>query len=277
VTGSIAQSARPLRPLLAALVAAATLVCTDAGGALAEPRSRTEPRNAKPASKPAAQGPSTAGEQQIVAATPWKKFCPKEVGSEAGVVCMTSAELQLGNGQLIRATLIERDGTERRILRFNLPRGAHWNLGVRVVVDQGRVFPAGSVRCPPSGCMADVETGAELLAGLRGGRTLTLQSVTATGQVLRFPISLANLPAVLDGPPGDQSTAEDAQRRKLEDELNRRAEDMRRTLQPVSTGAVPTPPAAGGNALQEQLEKRAEELRRKLQNQPAQPPDQVRR
>jgi invasion protein IalB len=243
----------PLREVLVAIVASApAFVVTPAVQAQDSGRGQTAPR-------------SRAGSDQPPVATPWTKFCAKGEDSAAAPVCMTFSEATFANGQSARVTLIEREGQQRRIMRAVLPGNMNFALGARAVIDQGQAFTASSFRCQPSACTAEFNVTPEMLARLEGGRMLSLQSVTPGGQAVRFPMPLADFAGVRARPPNDPRSLEAEQQRKLQDELQRRAEDMRRNLQ--------QPP----DKLQEELEKRADELRRRMERFPTQMPDSVRR
>jgi invasion protein IalB len=205
------------------------------------------------------------GGEPAVTASPWTKFCAKDEDAAATTpVCMTFSESRLANGQSARVTLIEREGQQRRIMRVVLPGDMNLALGARAVVDQGKAFTAASFRCQPSACTAEFNVTADMLARLEGGRQLLLQSVTPGGQPVRFPVPLADFASVHAGPPNDQKAIEELQQKKLQDELHRRAEDMRKNLK--------QPP----DKLQEELERRADELRRRMERFPVQLPDAVR-
>jgi len=185
---------------------------------------------------------------------------------------MTFSEAKLANGQSARVTLIEREGQQRRVMRVVLPGDMNLALGARVVVDQGKTFTANSFRCQPSACTAEFNVTSDMLARLEGGRVLSLQSVTPGGQPVRFPVPLTDFASVHTGPPNDTRALEVQQQKKLQDELSRRAEDMRKNLQqPADTDSSQAPPG-----LQEELAKRAEEMRRRIERVPTQMPDNSR-
>jgi len=256
-----------LREALVAIVAAAAAF--DAPPALAQDAGRGS--NAPRARTGGAAEPA-------VAASPWTKFCAKDEDSAATPVCMTFSEAKLANGQSARVTMIERDGQQRRIMRVVLPGDLNLALGARAVVDQGKAFTAASFRCQPSSCTAEFNVTSEMLARLEGGRVLSLQSVTPGGQPVRFPVPLTDFASVHTGPPNDTKAMEAQQQKKLQDELRRRAEDMRKNLQqpgdspqqPVDTNSQAPP------GLQEELARRAEEMRRRIERSPVQLPDNAR-
>ena len=190
--------------------------------------------------------------------------------SAATPVCMTFSEAKLANGQAARVTLIEREGQQRRVMRAVLPGDMNLALGARAVVDQGKAFTAASFRCQASACTAEFNVTSEMLARLEGGKLLSLQSVTPGGQPVRFPVPLTDFASVHAGPPNDTRALEVQQEKKLQDELHRRAEDMRKNLQqPVDNPQSPP-------GLQEELARRAEEMRRRIERFPTQPPNNAR-
>src|SRR5262249_3373173 len=158
-----------------------------------------------------------------VTASPWTKFCAKDEDSATAVpVCMTYSEARLANGQSARVTLIEREGLQRRIMRVALPGDLNLALGVRAMIDQSKSFTASSFRCQTSACTAEFNVTPDFLARLEGGRVVTLQSVTPTGQAVRFPVPLTDFATVHAGPPNDPRAVEAQQLKKLQDELQRR-------------------------------------------------------
>jgi len=239
-----------LREVLVAIVASApAFVVTPAVHAQDSGRGQNASR-----SRPGTEPPPVA--------TAWTKFCARDEDSAASVpVCMTFSEATLANGQSARVTLIEREGQQRRVMRAVLPGDMNLALGARAVIDQGKAFTASSFRCQPSACTAEFSVTPEMLARLEGGRMLSLQSVTPGGQAVRFPVPLADFAGVRARPPNDARALEEQQQKKLQDELKRRAEDMRKNLQ--------QPP----DNLQQELEKRADEMRRRMERLPTQFPD----
>ena len=223
------------------------------------------PAAAQDASRGQIASRSRAATEQSPVATPWTKFCAKDEDSAGSMpICMMFSEATLANGHSARVTLIEREGQQRRIMRAVLPGDMNLALGARAVVDQGKAFTASSFRCQPSACTAEFNVTPDMLGRLESGRMLSLQSVTPGGQAVRFPVPLADFAGVRARPPNDARALEEQQQKKLQDELQRRAEDMRKNLQ--------QPP----DKLQEELEKRADEMRRRMERFPTQFPDSAR-
>jgi len=173
-------------------------------------------------------------------------------------------EMELKNGRVVRASVIDQEGEQRKILRVTIPREIHPSLGARATIDQGRSFGAGSLRCLSNGCLADFPLGSEILARLKSGRMLIFQSVNASGQAIRYSFPLAGFSGAHEGVASNEKVLEEQKKKKkLEEELQRRAEDLRKNLQNKP-----------GN-LQNELEKRAVRMRMNLHNRPAEMPDKV--
>jgi hypothetical protein len=94
--------------------------------------------------------------------------------------------------------------------------------------------------------MSDYEATPELLANMKKGQNLVVQAINANGAPLTLPLPLAEFAKAYDGPPTDPKVFEENQK-KLQEELQKRAEEARKRLEanPPAGGAPATPaPAA---------------------------------
>src|SRR4051812_25142461 len=268
--------AAPVRPrgrvsaLLAATALSAAILVSGAqaqtpapapGAPAAAPKAKAAPKAAPkapaapaptaqaPAQPPAAAGaPPAAGGQpadqqvQLIYA-PWTKFCIK--GQEAGAkqVCFTGKDGRIESGQpVIAAVIIEPEGEPKKILRVTLPLGMQLVHGTRVIVDANAPAQSPYVICFQNGCMSDYEATPETIAALKKGQTLVVQAINSNGAPLTLPLPLANeFAKAYDGPPTDPKVFEENQK-KLQDELQKRAEDARKKLE--QQGGAPANPAA---------------------------------
>jgi invasion protein IalB len=236
----------------------------------AHPKSETETQQAPPAAaEPPAQAQQTApapaapgqpgqaqnGQQQVqLIYSPWTKFCLKGQPGQppdpnAKQVCFTGKDARVESGQPVAAAvLIEPEGQERKILRVTLPLGMQLVHGTRVIVDQNQPMTAPYVICFTNGCMADYEANADMIGKLKKGQGLVLQAINATGQPISLVMPLGDFAKAYDGPPTDPKVFEE-QQRKLQEELQRRADEARKKLEtqqgaPQSSAPLPaTPPA----------------------------------
>jgi invasion protein IalB len=247
----VCEPARPVaRALAYGLVTA--LVCAWVGsGALAQnppapgqPKAKT-PAKAPPSTKGAPTPPaapaeqSQQGEPQLVF-SPWTKFCLKGQEANAKQVCFTGKDGRVESGMpVVAAVIIEPDGDPKKVLRVTLPLGMSIQPGTRVIVDQGQPMTGPFVICFQNGCMADYEASGELITKMKRGNGLVVQGINGAGQPISLVLPLGDFQKAYDGPPTDPKEFE-AQQKKLQDELQKRAEDARRRLEGPGTAAAPT-------------------------------------
>ncbi len=230
----------PVRPAARALaIAAATAVlCAAIGsGASAQtPKSQPKSKGPAPKSAPAAaahgqpQQPANGGLQLVY--SPWTKLCQKGKEANAKQICFTGKEGRLEDGRpIVSAMIVEQEGEARKILRVMAPIGVVLQPGSRVIVDEGQPMNGPYLMCQPTGCFSDYEASGELIAKLKKGSGLFIQAIQANnGQPLTLGIPLADFAKAYDGPSIDPKHWEE-QQKKLQEELNRRAEEARKKLE----------------------------------------------
>jgi invasion protein IalB len=269
--------ARPVGRTLAAtsktigLIAALTVGLALAGTSLtraqepapAAPAAKPKPLARKPAPKPpAAQAaPAAPGAQQAqppaaapgqaqaeqppqLIFSPWTKFCLKGQGQNqaqqdpnAKQVCFTGKDARIESGMpVVAAVLIEPEGEPKKVLRVTLPLGMLLVHGTRVIVDQNQPMTAPFVVCFTNGCMADYEATPDMIAKMKKGQGLAVQAFNAGGQPISLVLPLADFAKAYDGPPTDPKVFE-AQQNKLQEELQKRADEARKKLESQQGGA----------------------------------------
>ena len=279
-----AAPARPASRTLAAIVktttagvfAAAVALATSsalaqqpAAPAPAAPAAKPAPAK-KPPAKPAAPAPAAPaapapeaqqqapaqGEQQQqvqLIYSPWTKFCLKGQNNDpnAKQVCFTGKDARIESGMpVVAAVLIEPEADPKKILRVTLPLGMQLVHGTRVIVDQNQPMTAPYVICFTNGCMADYDASGDLIGKMKKGQGLVIQAINSTGQPISLVLPLADFGKAYDGPPTDPKVFEE-QQKKLQEELQRRADEARKKLesqqgQPQSSNAPPASPQASG-------------------------------
>ncbi len=250
---AIAASFRNATGLATVAALAATL--TVAGASLALAQNAPAPAPAAPAAKPkppaakkpaapaapapAAQAPAPAqapgGDQQQQAQliySPWTKFCLKNNNDpNAKQVCFTGKDARIESGMpVVAAVLIEPDGEPKKILRVTLPLGMQLVHGTRVILDQNQPLTAPYVICFTNGCMADYDATADMIDKMKKGQGLAIQAINSTGQPISLVLPLNDFGKAYDGPPTDPKVFEE-QQKKLQDELQRRADEARKKLE----------------------------------------------
>jgi invasion protein IalB len=222
-----------------------------APAAQAAPPPPADPQQAPGA--PAGQGQAQNGQQQVqLIFSPWTKFCLKGQPGQpqdpnAKEVCFTGKDARVESGQPVAAAvLIEPQGADKRLLRVTLPLGMQLAHGTRLIVDQNQPMTAPYVICFTNGCMADYDASPDLIGKMKKGQGLVIQAINATGQPISLVMPLNDFAKAYDGPPTDPKEFEAAQR-KLQEELQRRADEARKKLEQqggAPTSAV-TPPNGG--------------------------------
>src|SRR6476660_2243332 len=203
---------------------------------------------APPAGAPPAAGAQPADQVQLIYA-PWTKFCLKGQDAGAKQVCFTGKDGRIESGQpVIAAVIIEPEGEPKKILRVTLPLGMQLVHGTRIIVDNNPPQQAPYVICFQNGCMSDYEVTPELLANLKKGQALVVQAINSNGAPLTLPLPLqeketgSSFAKAYDGPATDPKVFEENQK-KLQEELQKRAEEARAKLQQAQKAA----PAAQAN------------------------------
>lgn len=233
--------ARPAARTLATLTAASLMALLASGSAFAQqqPAAKQKPAAQKPAAQgqkpaaPAGQQPAQAqqGEQPQLIYSPWTKFCLKGQEANAKQVCFTGKDARLESGMpVVAAVLIEPEGDPKKVLRVTLPLGMQIVHGTRIIVDQGQPAQGPYVICFTNGCMADYEASADLISRLKKGQQLAVQAINSNGQPISLNLPLNDFAKAYDGPPTDPKVFEE-QQKKLQDELQRRANEARQKLQ----------------------------------------------
>jgi len=245
----VSATARPARRSLVTTIAALSLAAASAAHAQAPapatPKPAPKPPAAapKPAQKPA-QAPAPQPAPQAQAPAPempqliysqWAKFCGKGQEANAKQVCFTGKDARTEAGvPVVAAALIEPDGEPKKIFRITLPSPLQLRFGTRLIIDQQQPLEAPFFTCFSNGCMADYEGNPDVIAKIKKGQMLTIQAINLAGNAISFPLPLTDFAKANEGPPTDPKVFEE-QQKKLQDELQKRAED-------ASTGK----PATGG-------------------------------
>jgi len=207
-------------------------------------KGQQRPAQAAPA---APQDPQAAQgqEQPQLIYSPWTKFCLKGQEANAKQVCFTGKDGRVESGMpVVAAVIIEPEGETKKILRVTLPLGMSLAPGTRVIVDQNQPMTSPYVICFTNGCMADYEATPDLITKMKKGQGLIVQGINGAGQPITLGMPLSDFASAFDGPPTDPKVFEE-QQKKLQDELQKRADEARKKLegQGGAPGAAANPAA----------------------------------
>jgi invasion protein IalB len=251
----VSAPARPVSRTLATLAAAALAICAASPVIAQQQQPAPKPAApAKPAPKPQAkpaqpaqqQGQAAAPQQDVqLIYSPWTKFCGKAQDANAKQICFTGKDARIESGMpVVAAVIIEPEGDPKKILRVTLPLGMQLQPGTRVIVDTGQPATGPYVICFANGCMADYEASPDMIGKLKKGQQLVVQAINASGQPVSLTLPLQDFAKAYDGPPMDPKVFEE-QQKKLQEELQRRANEARQKLESQQGGQ-----AAAGQAQQ---------------------------
>lgn len=201
-----------------------------------------------PTQTPAAQTPAAQNGPQIVtlksepSQAEWTKVCGKDQASGTDI-CYTTRDFVSDQGQPVLAAAVydmknPQQKQEVRVVRFLLPLGLLLQPGIRFSVD-GQAATAGRFAvCFPNGCFAEVGgVDAGVIAALKKGTTLNVSVQNQTQREVTFSVPLAGFGKAFDGPAMDPKVLEE-QQKKLQSELEKRSEEMRKKLE-AQQGAAP--------------------------------------
>jgi invasion protein IalB len=235
-------SARTLKS--AALLSLSTLM---ASSAFAQ---QAQQRPAAPAAQPAAQAapssvvPLKADPNQ----TEWTKVCGRDPASQAET-CYTTRDFVAENNQPVLAVAVYESKVQNkpvRQVRYLLPLTFLLTPGVRTSIDGGQAVAGKYTICVQNGCFAEFIAADAVFAKLKSGKTLAIQVQNQAAVELSFTLPLDGFAKAFDGAPMDPRVLEE-QQKKLQEELQRRSDEMRKQMQggaPDATAPAAPAPAA---------------------------------
>ncbi len=95
--------------------------------------------------------------------------------------------------------------------------------------------------CFPVGCQSDYPVTEDMIKQMKKGKTLTLQAINMQNAPISLPLPLTDFAKAYDGPATDPKVVEE-QQRKLQSELQKKAEEARKKLeQQQPAQAAPAP------------------------------------
>ena len=214
----------------AALVAAATLL--SAPPALAQN---------KPAAAPAPAAPAAPqNDKPQLMYSPWMKVCGQGQDTNNEKVCVVTKDGRLENGRPVAIVQLFQPEGKPKMMRVTVPLGMQLQHGTRVIIDQEKPINEPYKICFPVGCMSDYPVSDEMIKQMKSGKMLTVQAINMRGQPISLPLPLNDFAKAYDGPPTDPKVFEQ-QQRKLQEELQKKAEAARKRLEAQKPGAAPAP------------------------------------
>jgi invasion protein IalB len=204
------------------------------------------------APSPAAPGAAAAPggpEQGLVQLKPepsqpdWVKVCGRDPAANTEI-CYTTRDFVSDQGQPVLAVaMYDVKGKPEKIGRFILPLGLLLAPGIKFSIDQGPSSDGKFAICLPNGCFAEGQTNDAFVNSMKKGTTLNVKFKNQVGNETIFQVPLAGFGKAFDGAPLDPKVLEE-QQKKLQEELQKRSDELRSKLQGGSAAAAPAPAGA---------------------------------
>jgi len=213
------------------------------------PPAAAQPAPAQPAPNAQAPGQPPQGPIKIdllPTQNDWTKVCGKDPAANKEI-CYTTRDFsaQADQPPVLALAVYDVAGDDNRIVRLLLPVGLMLRPGFRFAIDKGETIEGNFEICFPNGCFAEARVKGNTLAELKKGSVLNVAVKNQVNNLVTFGVPLTGFGKAFDGPPIDPKVLEE-QQKKLQDELQKRAEEERKRLEAAKPDA--SKPQAGNPA-----------------------------
>lgn len=205
-----------LRPQLAA-----ALIVAASGAAFAQ----QSPQDGAPAQP---QGPISVDLAPVEPA--WTKVCANDAPGRKQA-CYTVRDFgSRADSPIVAFQIFDEKGSDHKLMRLLLPLGVELKPGFRFAVDDGP-FESGEFEvCFPAGCFGEAKIKGSLVDSLKKGGKVTVVIKNQTHNEVILHLPLTDFGAAFDGAAIDPGAFAQQQRR-LQEELQKKAEEARRGRQ----------------------------------------------
>jgi invasion protein IalB len=210
---------------------AAAMVLVAGGAAFAQ----QAPQAGAPAQP---QGPLSA---ELVPVEPeWTKVCATDPQSHKDV-CYTVRDFGTkADSPVMAFQVFDEKGSDQKLLRLLLPLGVQLKPGFRFAVDKSPLDGGNFEVCFSAGCFAETKIKASVVDDMKKGDKFSVVIKNQGNNEVTFHVPLSGFGKAYDGPPIDPKVLEE-QQRKLQAELQKKAEEQRGRQQSQPTPASPQP------------------------------------
>ncbi len=239
------------RAALAALaLTAATPLAAQQAQQTQRPAGQGQAQQRPAGQQPAAQQPAAAGSAVVALKgdpnqQEWTKVCGKDPATQRET-CYTTRDFVAENDTPVLAVAVyETKGEGNKVdrqVRYLLPLTFLLQPGIRTSVDGGQPVAGRYSICVQNGCFAEFAATDQFFTRMKAGKVLTLQVQNQAARDVSFTIPLDGFAKGFDGPPIDPKVLEE-QQKKLQEELQRRSDELRRQVQQGGAPGAPGTPA----------------------------------
>ena len=210
----VQETSNRCRRIAAGLVAAGVLALGAMAGPAAAQQAETAPAQADAASLGS-----------------WIKLCAPDQANENQEVCLVTQEVRTDTGEFLASVSVQETQTAegKRLIRAAVPLGTLIQPGIRLQIDEGQQVAGKYVICLPNACYAEMEIDDAFVNSLKAGNNLVVLVINNQGKAVGIGLTLIGFTKTWDGPPVPMEELAQ-QRQKLQDELQKRAEEARQKL-----------------------------------------------
>ena len=179
--------------------------------------------------QPAAAVPAIDGAAKKLGS--WIKLCAPDQANEGKEVCLTTQEVRTETGEFLASVSVQETKTAegKRLVRAAVPLGTLIQPGIRIQIDEGKQVAGKYVICLPNACYAEMEIDDSFVESLKAGTNLVVLVINNQGKAVGIGLTLIGFTKTWDGPPVPMEELAQ-QRQKLQEELQKRAEEARKKL-----------------------------------------------
>jgi invasion protein IalB len=220
------------------LVLASGQVLTD-GQALAasrKPARAAQPAPAQPAAAAPAGQPGVVRVELTPTQTNWTKVCGHDQAANKNI-CYTTRDFsaQVDKPPVLAVAVYDIKGDDTRIVRLLMPVGLMLRPGFRFWVDKGQTYEGAFEICFPNGCFAESRVKGPAIEQMKKGTVLNIAVRNQVNNEVSFGVPLTGFGKAYDGPAVDPKVLA-AQQKKLQAELQKRADEERKRLEAAKQG-----------------------------------------
>ena len=160
----------------------------------------------------------------------WIKICQEDPNTKKEA-CIVTQEVRTDKGEFLASASIRDAHPDEggKVVTIAVPVGLLLQPGIRLQVDEGEQKPGKYLLCLPNACYAEVAVKDDYIAELKRGNNLIVSVINNQGKAVGVGITLIGFTKAYDGPPVDRALLEE-QRKKLQEQLQKRAEEAREKL-----------------------------------------------
>ncbi|MGF9761426.1 invasion associated locus B family protein [Microvirga sp. 0TCS3.31] len=208
------------------------------------PKEQPAPKNQQ--AQPPAAAPVVVALKAAPAQPEWTKVCGKDERTNAET-CYTTRDFVTDKGQRIVAVALYdvKAKNAPKVLRILMPLGLLVPPGIRIAAEKSQPAAGRYSSCLPTGCFAEAAVKDDLVAALKKGTTLNVSARNQAGKEVTFTVPTDGFGKAFDGPPVDPQVLAE-QQKKIQEELQKRAEEQRSRQLGNSANPGQAPEASAG-------------------------------